>query len=450
MKPNLLVVLQTHSLGDSQRPDGSRFVKVKKSEVMRRCTKSLIESLNYASIFLNYFSFELIILDDHSDQQSLENLQININAAKFPCKIISLETKGIMPSILACYEYGKTHGSDWVYFAQDDYLYEETAIYDMIMVAIETSHALQNFTCVFPYDDPYRYIPENTAIQSHIIRSQKRHWRTQVMTSSCFLVHHQVIIQNWDLFYNMGTHELTEEMEDKTINQLFRSRGYYLFVPIPSLAFHIQYETEHDPFYDWKKLWDKFNDNFTISNFIRNKKRPLLNIGFGGCCLKDCVFAEDLLEYDEITMDIDTKYNPDIVCDINDMSSIPTGSVDFVYMSHVLEHLDYFSVDIVLKEIARILKTHGEARIIVPNIAHVIPNIQEDKLFDTVYESPGGPVTTMDILYGSKYSIKRKNNSYMIHKLCFTPNVVNHFSQSTGLSLLSEQAGHNLIITLKK
>lgn len=258
MKPNLLLVLQTHSLGDSQRPDGTRFCGANKREVMRRCTQSLIESVNYALPKIDYFDFQLVVLDDHSDAGSITELKNNLSLAKFPTKLIHLETRGIMPSILACYEYGKENGTDWVYFVQDDYLYEQTAIYDMLMTAIETSQKTGTLTSIFPYNDPYRYAPVNTVIQSHIIRSQNRHWRTQVMTASCFMVHHKVILDNWDLFYNMGTHPVTHDMEDKTINQLFRSRGYYLFVPIPSLALHMQYEAECDPLIDWQPLWDKY------------------------------------------------------------------------------------------------------------------------------------------------------------------------------------------------
>ena len=261
MKPNLLIVLQTHSISDSQRPNGSRFVNVNKSEVMRRCTKSLIDSINYACSLLEYFTFELVIFDDHSDEMSLENLKSNLNLAKFKNILFNLQTTGVMNSIATCYKYGKDYGSDWVYFAQDDYLYEETAIYDMLMVAMDTSHKLQAFTCVYPFNDPYHYIPENTAILSHIIRSQKRHWRTQILASSCFMVHHNVIVNNWDLFHNMGIHEWNSNMERDTISQLFTSRGYYLFVPIPSLALHMQYETEKDDLADWETLWNKYAIN---------------------------------------------------------------------------------------------------------------------------------------------------------------------------------------------
>lgn len=261
MKLNLLIVLQTHSLGDNQRPDGQRFVGVKKSEVMRRCTLSLIESINYAQDKLNEFDFELVVYDDHSDEESLKELQYNLSQCKVKYTLHNLIPRGIMPSILECYQHGKNYGKDWVYFAQDDYLYQETAIHDMILTAIFTSNSLQNYTCIFPYNDPYHYIPTNTAIQSHIIQYLGRHWRTQIMTACCFMVHHDVIINNWDLFFAMGTHALSSTMERDTINKLFTERNFYLFIPIPSLAFHMQYETEIDTTTDWQTLWDKYGRN---------------------------------------------------------------------------------------------------------------------------------------------------------------------------------------------
>jgi predicted SAM-dependent methyltransferase len=443
-------VLQTHSLGDNQRPDGARYCGANKSEVMRRCTRSLIESVNYAVDFLSYFDFELVVLDDHSDEYSLNHLKNNLNIAKFPTKLIHLESKGIMPSILACYEYGKKHGSDWVYFVQDDYLYEEKAIYEMLMVAIETSQKLQNFTSVFPYNDPYRYEPVNTVIQSHIIRSQGKHWRTQVMTSSCFLVHHHIILKNWDLFYNMGTHAVTSDMEDNTINQLFRTRGYYLFVPIPSLALHMQYEAEHDPFVNWRLMWDKYDTDSSISSKIDSTKKNLLHIGFGGTTIKNCMFNQDLVDLNEITMDIDSNYNPDIVCDILNMSEFPSNSVDVIYLSHALEHIDLMSVPNVLNEFRRILKDNGFARMIVPNLTHFLSYLTEDKLLDTVYESSAGPVTVLDVLYGHSYSIKRKNNDFMRHKMSYTVGTVKQLASMYNLNLTAEEKDSDLIITLTK
>ena len=274
-KIDLLVVLQTHSKGDSQHYLGyhakERFCKAPKGEIMRRCTLSLVEAMNYALPLFSEMTMRLVVLDDHSDDDAVNNLINNLSMAKFETKLIHLTTHGIMPSILQCYEYGRNYGKEIVYFAQDDYLYDTSAVYDMIMTMVETSCNLGAYTSIFPYNDPYKYIPANVAITSHIIRCQKRHWRTQVMTHSCFMIHHTVLVSNWDLFEAMGNSSVSPSMEDTTINQLFRSRGYYLFVPIPSLALHMQYESEIDDLIDWQLWWDKYKPNKTIASTLPSK-----------------------------------------------------------------------------------------------------------------------------------------------------------------------------------
>ena len=262
-KMHVLVVLQTHSLGENQHYMGlthfKRFVNQPKSEITRRCSRSLVETMNYAKKLFVDSEFELVVYDDHSDETTVNDIKSNLSIATFKTQFIPLETRGIMPSILKCYEHGRDHGKEIVYYAQDDYLYDEKAIYSMILTMIDTSTKLGNYTCIYPFDDPYRYIPENTAVLSHVIRCQGRHWRTQNASASCFMTHHKVIVDNWDLLEAMGKHEVNSKMEDNTINKLWQQRGYYLFVPIPSLALHMQYDTEMDDQIDWASWWGKYD-----------------------------------------------------------------------------------------------------------------------------------------------------------------------------------------------
>ena len=120
----------------------------------------------------------------------------------------------------------------------------------------------QNFArwcAIYPFDDPYRYYPNNiTPVE--IIHGASRHWRRNYQTASCFMTHHAVITENWDLFDAMGRHPIDPKMEDNTINRLFQERGYMLLTPIPSLALHFQFDTEKDPYIDWRSWWDKHSD----------------------------------------------------------------------------------------------------------------------------------------------------------------------------------------------
>lgn len=259
----LMVVLQTHTLGDSQHwLKKQRFCGVAKSEVTLRCITSLVRTLNHAQKIIPTLNLELVVLDDHSDEFSIERIKKILSFCSFKSQFLSLETRGIMPSILACYRHGYAHGREWVYFAQDDYLYDESAIALMTVAAQDFSKNLGMPASIYPFNDPFRYEPVNAGEKVHIVRSVDRHWRTNYHTASCFMTHIEVIRKNWDLFLAMGTAKVSSSMEDTTINQLFISRGYFLFTPIPSLALHMQFDTEFDPLMDWKSWWTSYGRFF--------------------------------------------------------------------------------------------------------------------------------------------------------------------------------------------
>jgi len=242
MKSHLLVVLQTHSKGN--RDDSQvRYCNAPKIEVCSRCVYSLIDSLNYAQEQYPNYEIELQIFDDHSDQEFLDILQRLIDTAKFKINLTHLETYGIMPSILRCYEHGRDYGSDWVYFVQDDFLHQQNSIELMI-------HAINQFSCnlsapasVFPFNKPAEYHQaENTAVPCQIVVSKDRYWRTNI-----------------HLFYKMGTSEVSETMELDSVCKIYYEKGYYCFTPIPSLVLHMQTEWDKDFFIDWKSWWNEYS-----------------------------------------------------------------------------------------------------------------------------------------------------------------------------------------------
>jgi hypothetical protein len=259
MSSELLVVLQTHSKSNSQKQI-TRYCGVPKIEVSSRCVFSLIDSLNYAQENNKDLKIKLQIFDDHSDQEFLDIIQKLISSCKFEVHLEQLETYGIMSSILRCYEHGRDYGSDWVYFIQDDFLFQRNSI-DLIWYAVnQFSNNLGSPASIHAFNDPYEYTdPENTALKSHIVISKDRYWRTNIHAVFSLFTHHSIIKDNWDLFYKMGTSDLSPIMEQESISRLFWERGYYQFTPIPSLSLHMQAETEKDPFIDWKSWWNEYD-----------------------------------------------------------------------------------------------------------------------------------------------------------------------------------------------
>ena len=128
-------------------------------------------------------------------------------------------------------------------------------------------------------------------------------------------------------------------------------------------------------------------------------------------------------DWAEIRFDIDESRNPDLAGTIVDLSLVETGSVDAVYSAYNLDHIYPHEVPIALKEFYRVLKDDGIAIIKCPDIQSVCEAIGKDKLLETFYQSPVGPISPIDILFGNRKAIA-KGNEFMAKKGGFTYSVL--------------------------
>jgi len=151
--------------------------------------------------------------------------------------------------------------------------------------------------------------------------------------------------------------------------------------------------------------------------------KTFLHVGCGTQNKSSCLgFDND--NWKEIRLDIDKNVNPDILGTLTDMKSVETGSVDAVYSSHNIVNLFPHEVPITLKEFYRVLKDDGIVVITCSDLQSVGKAILEDKLLQTLYSSPLGPVTAFDILYGHR-NITADGNINIIHKTGFTYSLLN-------------------------
>ena len=133
----------------------------------------------------------------------------------------------------------------------------------------------------------------------------------------------------------------------------------------------------------------------------------------------------------EIRFDIDKNVNPDIVGTLIDMKSVETASVDAVYSSYNIDHIYPHQVPIALREFHRVLKEDGIVVIRCPDIQKVCEAVAQDKLLEPLYESPAGPISPIDILFGNRKAIA-KGNEYMAKKGGFTYSVLNSAFEEAG------------------
>lgn len=124
-------------------------------------------------------------------------------------------------------------------------------------------------------------------------------------------------------------------------------------------------------------------------------------------------------EWREVRLDIDPVNEPDIVGSMLDMAAVADASVDAIYSAHNIEHVFAHEVPMVLGEFLRVLKPQGFVVVTCPDLQSVCELVADDKLTDTAYLSPAGPIMALDILYGHGAALAA-GHLFMAHKCGFT------------------------------
>jgi SAM-dependent methyltransferase len=147
--------------------------------------------------------------------------------------------------------------------------------------------------------------------------------------------------------------------------------------------------------------------------------KRVLNVGGGS---KTIALPPVYQGWEHILLDIDPRDGPDLVCDARELTSLPAATFDAVYCSHNLEHYFRHDVPKVLAGFRHVLKDDGFAEIRVPDLADLMQTVVKRGLDvdDLLYQSPAGPITVRDVLYGLGTEIERSGNDFWAHKTGFT------------------------------
>jgi SAM-dependent methyltransferase len=183
-----------------------------------------------------------------------------------------------------------------------------------------------------------------------------------------------------------------------------------------------------------------------LARFVPCLRHPglktLLHVGCGtapASRLPDC-FRNGL--WKEIRLDVDSAVKPDIIANLTDMSVVEVDSVDAVWSSHNIEHLEDFEVPIALSEIKRVLKPGGFALITLPDLEAIAKLIAAGKTDEVIYVSPAGPITPIDMLFGHQKSIE-KGSRYMAHRTGFSSKRLANHLISAGFSDIRVLKGYS-------
>jgi predicted SAM-dependent methyltransferase len=122
------------------------------------------------------------------------------------------------------------------------------------------------------------------------------------------------------------------------------------------------------------------------------------------------------------------------------MRPVAGNTVDAIWSSHNLEHLQRHEVPQALAEFIRVLKPNGLLLLTLPDLQQVAQLVVEDRLEDQAYHSSSGPITPLDMIFGHTASLAH-GNPFMAHRTGFTARTLNKALVEAGFVEVSLRAG---------
>ena len=248
-----------------------RIFNEEKNEYTFRTLRSLIKSINKASLEFKNIRFNLIVTDTNSPKEDIYKIKEILNKSNIENKFQSINLEDFKDKIKPGYSkakfsnmanfytsllIAKKESADIIYFVEDDYLHSENAITEMIFSYEKFNTIFSKDLVLLPSDYPYLYTKDEA---TKIYLGEKYHWRLVSESLVTFMTSKKVIEENYNSLEKMGI-EWVDPWE-KPLHDIYNSNP--CLSPIPSLAVHcanINSVFGVSPFIDLKKLWEKNKD----------------------------------------------------------------------------------------------------------------------------------------------------------------------------------------------
>jgi len=248
-----------------------RIFDNEKNEYTFRTLRSLIKSINKASLVFKNIKFDLIVTDTNSPKEDINKIQEILNKSNIENKFKSIDLNSFKDKIKSGYSKAKfsnmanfytslmiahEESADIIYFVEDDYLHSEIAITEMIFAYEKFSTIFSKDLVLLPSDYPYLYTKDDA---TKIYLGEKYHWRLVSESLVTFMTSKRVIAENYKNLEKMGIEWI--DPWEKPLHDIYDSNP--CLSPVPSLAVHcanINSVFGISPFVDLKELWEKNKD----------------------------------------------------------------------------------------------------------------------------------------------------------------------------------------------
>ena len=264
---SILILFRTNTNINIWDQNKKRIFEYPKIEYALRSLNSLIKNIKYLNNN-NNLEVKLKIVEDDSSDENLKKISHMINNSNLDIEVINHKnnihkniikkqtnnaTFSNLSSLLKCFEIAKDEGKDLVFFIEDDYIFFESALDEIVTSYERISSQINRELFICPTDYPYFYMDSQ---KTNVLIGSKRHWRLVSKTLCSFITSHTLIKKYWSNFYDncLDRHDPFE----KYLNKIYEKE--ICISPIKSLSLHmtnINSSYGLSPFIDYKSLWDE-------------------------------------------------------------------------------------------------------------------------------------------------------------------------------------------------
>jgi len=246
------IYLRTCSRVEVFAQERKRIVGVPKSELTLRSLNSLLRTIGHAQAQNVEAEITLAVMDDHSDPAVVEQIKELLSGAACETRFRPMTVTGNGPTLKAPMTEAKENARDLVYFAEDDYLYANSAIFEIIRSYERIASVLDRDVILFPSDYPIQY---RRYYMSYVLLGSHRHWRTVKQTTGATVTSRSILRKYWKHYEALGDYGVIPEItEEVTINKIYDEVP--CLSPMSSLAVHLEFDETLSPYADWRGWWE--------------------------------------------------------------------------------------------------------------------------------------------------------------------------------------------------
>ena len=199
----------------------------------------------------NQIKITINLIFDNSEKDFNDYILKLFDGEKIKINFIESKIEGNRGSYLECCDQAE-NSEDLIFFIEDDYIFEENCIEEMIITYSRLSTIFNNDVFLCPSDYPFFY---DSSYKTSLYIGNKYKWRTVEETLLTFMMSKKLYDRYKKKIRLVGEKE--NDPFEKPLHEIYKINP--CLSPVNSLSYHISRDhpatTE-----DWIKLW---NDNYT-------------------------------------------------------------------------------------------------------------------------------------------------------------------------------------------